>query len=243
MPDGRSGTLSGPSPEGTGWRVLTVVGPDGASMAIPAGVDATVSFADGRVTGRGGCNRLTGEYRLDGPRLSLGPLATTMMHCPDPAGAVEAAVLTALGVTTAWAIGEGDLTLLDADGRTVLELERIEDRSVVGTPWSATGVNNGRGGVASLVSGTSISVVFGADGSVTGSAGCNRFRGTYRLEGERLSIGPLTTTRRACRQPVMEQEGAFVAALGRATVARAEDDALELRDDGGALQARFRVAE
>jgi heat shock protein HslJ len=59
-----------------------------------------------------------------------------------------------------------------------------------------------------------------AAGRVSGSTGCNQFRGTVR-EGESatsLVIGPLITTRKACPEPLMAQEHAFLEKLGQAGV-------------------------
>jgi heat shock protein HslJ len=50
---------------------------------------------------------------------------------------------------------------------------------------------------------------------VQGSAGCNRMRGTYQLDGDKLKFGPLATTRMAC--PAMQTETAFLKALKQAT--------------------------
>ena len=49
----------------------------------------------------------------------------------------------------------------------------------------------------------------GADGSVSGSAGVNRFSGTARLDGDRLTLGPLRTTRMAGSPEAMEDPWAF----------------------------------
>jgi len=50
--------------------------------------------------------------------------------------------------------------------------------------------------------------------AVQGSAGCNRYRGGWRLtDAGGLAIGPLATTKRACRGPVMAREQAFLARL------------------------------
>jgi heat shock protein HslJ len=43
----------------------------------------------------------------------------------------------------------------------------------------------------------SIEIAFGADGVLSGSTGVNRFRGLYRFVDDRLTIGPITTTRMA----------------------------------------------
>jgi heat shock protein HslJ len=77
--------------EGREWRVNAIGGeaPGGPSPA-------TLTFAEGRVTGTTGCNRLTGGYALDGDRLTMDGVATTRMACPGPAMAQEAAIVAAL---------------------------------------------------------------------------------------------------------------------------------------------------
>jgi len=50
-------------------------------------------------------------------------------------------------------------------------------------------------------------------GRVSGSGGCNQFGAAYRLEGDRVIVDPLQSTRRACKGPIMEQEARFFAVL------------------------------
>jgi heat shock protein HslJ len=52
-------------------------------VAAPAPKDYTLEFAaDGRVTGRADCNRMSGTYQADAKALTFSPLATTRMACP-----------------------------------------------------------------------------------------------------------------------------------------------------------------
>jgi heat shock protein HslJ/uncharacterized membrane protein len=44
---------------------------------------------------------------------------------------------------------------------------------------------------------------------LSGSAGCNRFGGSYKVEDSTLSAGPLAATLMACPGPAMEQERTF----------------------------------
>jgi heat shock protein HslJ len=60
------------------------------------------------------------------------------------------------------------------------------------------------------------SLEFVAGGRVAGSDGCNRVRATYRLDGERLSFGPVAATRMAC--PGLESVIARFEAALRGTV-------------------------
>ena len=77
---------------------------------------------------------------------------------------------------------------------------------------------------------------------VSGSAGCNNFTSTYRLEGDKLSIGPAAATRRMCASPegIMEQEQRFLNALETVATARLEGDRLDFRTAQGALAATLR---
>ncbi|MDL4861377.1 META domain-containing protein, partial [Halomonas elongata] len=75
---------------------------------------------------------------------------------------------------------------------------------------------------------------------VAGATGCNQLSGSYRLEGDRLSFGPLATTRMACMNGA-DVESRFLAALEDTTSYRVLADRLELYDDEGKLLALFAV--
>jgi heat shock protein HslJ len=83
-------------------------------------------------------------------------------------------------------------------------------------------------------------MVFLRSGRLGGTTSCNRYSGPYRLSGEGLSFGAMTSTKMACVEPRMRQETAFLQALG--AVARFEilsDGTLRLlSDDGQAIVAR-----
>ena len=60
------------------------------------GVRQTVTFdKKGKVFGDSGCNRFTGGYKVKGDRITIGPLASTMMFCEGRMDA-EQAFLTKL---------------------------------------------------------------------------------------------------------------------------------------------------
>ncbi|WP_172331954.1 YbaY family lipoprotein [Mangrovicoccus sp. HB161399] len=81
---------------------------------------------DGRVSGSGGCNAISGQAELSGAALSFGPLATTRKLCPPAVMDQEAKFLAALGGTRSWKIDPDrrKLILLDATGRTVAAFAR-----------------------------------------------------------------------------------------------------------------------
>jgi heat shock protein HslJ len=74
--------------------------------------------------------------------------------------------------------------------------------------------------------------------TLQGSGGCNAMRGVYQLDGSRLRFTQIATTRMACPDPYMSQEGAFLKVLEAADSFKLSGDKLELLGDGKSL-ARF----
>lgn len=199
-----------PPLEGTTWRLTRMRG-----EAPPAGAEtATLRLEGGRVSAFAGCNRLAGGYSIAGDRLRLGPLAGTMMACPEPAASLEKAYVAALAGELAFRIEDARLTLSRAgEAAPALVFEMAPPPRVEGVVWEVTGYNNGRQAVVGPLAGTSLTLEF-EDGFVTGDAGCNRFRASATRDGGRLAIGPPAATRKACPgEGVMEQEREFLAAL------------------------------
>ena len=98
-----------------------------------------------------------------------------------------------------------------------------------------TGYNNGKQAVVSPMTGTTLTATFTAD-TVSGSAGCNDYNGPYTLDGDKVTIGPLATTRKACEQPVMDQETAFLTALQTPATVEQNGGIVTLRNAAGATQ-------
>ncbi|MGJ8537629.1 MAG: META domain-containing protein [Parasphingopyxis sp.] len=87
-----------------------------------------------------------------------------------------------------------------------------------------------------------INFQFDGEGGMFGTGGCNRFRADYRLD-DSLSIGPVTSTRRACIDPeVSRRENQLFTALGSViSLSMEEFGALSLYlEDGSEIKAEFR---
>ena len=69
-----------------------------------------------RVTGSGGCNRLTGAYTADSQTLRFSRVASTMMACTQGME-TETAFLGALDKVRSWKINGQQLDLYDANGK------------------------------------------------------------------------------------------------------------------------------
>ena len=73
-----------------------------AGVSVADGVVSSLTLAaDGAAHGRGGCNDFAGSWRLDGPKLTLGPMGATMMACSSPQSEQEAGFFKAFDATRA----------------------------------------------------------------------------------------------------------------------------------------------
>jgi polar amino acid transport system substrate-binding protein len=120
--------------------------------------------------------------------------------------------------------------------------EATPTNPLAGRSWQMTSYYDGQA-VISALAGTEVTAVFGDDGSVSGSAGCNTYNATYQADGNSLTVGSVTATRQTCSEPegIMEQESAYLVALESATAYQIEGDELELTDAEGVQVATFTV--
>ena len=223
---------------GTSWVLATLGGQEPLADTI-----ITLQFSsEMEASGNSGCNGYGGSYEVDGNALSFGPLLGTLIACDDDVMTQETAYRDGLAATAYFDITDGQLRLFDAE-QTLLMTFDAASTAVAGTSWVATGYNNGREAVVSVMADTELTAAFGEDGEVSGSAGCNSFFGGYTAADGAIEIGPLASTRKLCAEDgVMEQEAAYLTALENATTYEFVGERLELRNDAGALQVTFSPA-
>jgi heat shock protein HslJ len=223
----------------------------GASHTIPAAARAPSPAADGRAF------RATGNE--PGWRLDIGPtemslltnFGQTRLIAATPAAQVS-------NVTTKYVArtGQGELTVTIGDRLCVDSMSGMPHPQTVtvvtggqtltgcggepasllqGAEWTVEAIAD-----MSLVPGSQVTLAFAPDGRLSGQAPCNRFTGEYTLTGEGLAIDAAAGTRMTCTAPLMEQERAFLAALGGTQgFSISADGALLLRTgDGRTIHAR-----
>ena len=147
------------------------------------------------MSGNAGCNDYTGSYTVEGDTLTIGPLAATKKACGPAETAVETAFMTVMGRVATYAVSGGSLELKTADAKVGLKFTATEAAGLTKTRWVATGVNNGKGAVSSVVAGTTLTAIFAEAGTVAGSGGCNDYSGPYTSDASTIKIGPLAATR------------------------------------------------
>jgi heat shock protein HslJ len=102
---------------------------------------------------------------------------------------------------------------------------------LAGTRWTVTNMYNGKGAVAGVIAGTTITLEFDRAGRVSGSAGCNTYSANYRASGTSLSIDAPGSTKMFCETPegVMQQEQSFLTTLTAARTFQITGNQLNIR--------------
>jgi heat shock protein HslJ len=231
---------------GTRWALTDYVA-DGTSRQVLDGSAVTLEFSDdGRITGSAGCNHYFAGYGMKGTAITIGQAGSTEMYCPA-AGVMdqESVYLGLLDKVSSVTAGNDRLTFADAKGTTILSFTRIvppAPEPLVGTNWTLDSFYTGTA-VSSVIAGTTITAVFGEDGSVAGSAGCNHYFASYNVTGTSVSIGSAGSTKMYCTSPgVMQQESTYLASLSRAAAFTITGNRLSLAEANGTTLLSFTKA-
>ena len=193
---------------------------------------------DGKVSIQADCNRVGGTYTVDGNSLTIETGPTTLAACPP--SSLGDRFVTQLSSAAIYFFQEKNLFIdLKFDSGTMKFT--AQSHKLSGTSWKVIGYNNGQEAVVSVIIGTKMDVTFGKDGILSGSAGCNNYNTTYAVNGDRITISPVASTRKFCAEPegIMEQEQQYLDALETAATYSIRGEQLELRTATGALAVRF----
>jgi len=112
---------------GTSWQVIGYNNGKEAVVSIIAGTEMDIQFGDdGTVSGKSGCNTYSGSYTVNGNQIQIGPLASTMMACGDPAGIMEQEqqYLAALQTAATYQIEGNVLELRTSEGALAADFNK-----------------------------------------------------------------------------------------------------------------------
>lgn len=153
--------------------------------------------SDGKVSGSDGCNRILGTWKAAGERIDFGDVATTRMACQG--------VDTWLSGMASATVDGDQMTVQDADGKTLGTLARAAGGASAGPTPIAPAVEPQPGEEDPIITGTWGEDASGkpnlrlqADGSLSGSDGCNLLSGSYTFTGGVITFSPLAATLMAC---------------------------------------------
>ena len=89
---------------------------------------------------------------------------------------------------------------------------------------------------------TESTLIFNNDDTVSGSTGCNNYRGGVEMDGTAIQFGLLAATRKLCEPAVSGQEIVFMEALGAARSWRRLGSTLELVDENGTAIMQLKIS-
>jgi heat shock protein HslJ len=202
---------------GKEW-VLIAYGDALNPVIVEPGTRPTGVFGpDGAFSGNGSCNNLIGSFETDGQSISFGPVASTMMAC-ETGMDQETAYLAALENAISYEITRAGAPFVERlrityDSGKVYSEQLVFDAALplVDTLWVLTAYGNPEDPTPSEP-GIITTAVFGADGTLSGSTGCNRYTTPYTALDGTLSVALPASTLMACASG-MDQEYAFLTAL------------------------------
>ena len=115
---GQNPVAGGASLTGKQWRPVYL-----GAEAVPDDAGLHVQFEiDGSIKGHGGCNSFFGSLEKTESGVSVGPIGSTRMACPEPIMSRESAFFEALQKTTVFEVNGDRLTCLDDSRKLLIEL-------------------------------------------------------------------------------------------------------------------------
>ena len=227
---------------GTAWHLAAFRADNGSVIAPLSGAEPLIIFGEGgTLSGSAGCNLYSAPYRINGSTISVEPVIATAAY---PATAQELAQQESryqeLLVAAAYYRVEGDrMTISGPSGKELLVFSRAEQPQsmpLLATEWQLTHYTTGGGNaVASPIPGTSVNLTFDADGTLSGSAGCNAYSAPYELNETGIAVERVIATKASLAEPagIMEQESAYLDLLRSAAGYRIVGDTLAVIDGNG----------
>lgn len=198
-----------------GWKLDILVNSENEAVSVLQDTAITLLFQDDRISGKSGCNRYFADYKVNGNDVTVGKTASTMMACPEPIMKQERDYLEQLSQVKSYAIENEALHLRNDTGEVVLIFSAFAVSSLTDGIWQLSSFNTGNALLSNRVT-EHITGVFDNEGSLSGFAGCNQYSCSYKVDGDKLELSPIITTRKYCHDPenVMKTEAGFISALG-----------------------------
>lgn len=211
---GRAADEPGPRAGDTGPSgeyVVTSVTEGGKPRPLVPGSEIRLTFGDGQLGARAGCNRLSAPYELEGDELRVGTMGGTEMGCPEPLMEQDAWLSGLFAEPVR--VGHDPLTL--TAGEVVLTLvpreQAAPDQPLAGTRWVLDGVVEGEA-VSSVPAGPEVVLVItGTTAAITGL--CNGWGAEVAVADGAVTWTPGMRTLMACADEARNQLDTDLSAL------------------------------
>lgn len=236
-----SGTMQfSPAPDtaltGRVWELQEIQFNDDSQVVPNMPSNYTVEFmADGTMQVQADCNRGRGSFTTDPDgRLTVTPIATTMMACPE--GSVGGEFVEALNNSAIYFFQDGQLFIDLTFGSGTMRLAEVSSPSLVGPVWKLQQIQFNDDTLLVPDAPDRYTVEFTGDGRVIVQADCNRGQGGFSTTDNRITIEELATTRAACPPGSLSDD--FLRSLANANGFFFQDGSLfiDLAFDSGTMQ-------
>ena len=158
---------------GTSWIVTGYNNGRQAVVSVVVGTEITANFGtDGILSGNGSCNDYNAAYETTAANIQIGPVISTRKACEPAVMEQEMQYFAALNTAATYRIDGNQMEMRTKDGALAVTFVKAQasqpaGTGLAGTSWDVTGYNNGKQAVVSVIAGTKMTAVFGADGTLT----------------------------------------------------------------------------
>lgn len=189
------------------YGLWVLQGIQGSAMEVKEG--SYIILSEGQCYLYASCNHIYLPLSVAGDTLTISDGSSTLMACSSDQGYERR--LTNLLRTANRFVVDGHQLVLHTAGAAALTFSRqTPSDHLPGQTFVVRGITF-NGGVYHSDSAPLQTLSFMPDGTLSGKAGCNTYRGTYTIEGTLLYIQGLVTTGRTCpNKEKMEYESYFL---------------------------------
>ena len=249
-------TISAQAPVVGSWDLLTYYNGNNAMVSVLSGSTISADFMpDGKITGSSGCNEYSATYSSNGQTLGIIQVKSTKMACDPGIMTQENQYLALLPKVNTYQMSGDQMVLYTVLGQKILQYKKGDVGTITAPPkstpstsprtlvgaWALKSYTDGKGGYVPVLEATPVTAKFLADGSLSGSSGCNQYTTTYSVSGESISISQAATTRMACEPVVMSQETTYLTLLQKAGKFVIFGDSMTLYDSTGAVLLNYKA--
>ena len=210
----------------TQWQIVELDGTPITGLVNNKTPYLSFDKKENRYTVITGCNTLAGTTEISSNKLKFKQGISTMMHCQDMR--VEDGFKKIMDGISSYKLTNNELQLVGSDKSVKVKLKAMDttENPLTQGEWeldllAEPGVN-----FQNLFPATKPTIRFGKDGNVTGHAGCNRYTGTYQVDGANVKFGGMAGTKMMC--PSLDGENTYLKALSKVNKLSVRDNELTM---------------
>ena len=194
---------------------------------IAPGSSITMTFEDGTVGARAGCNSMSGTVSISGDVITAPQLASTMMACEEPLMAQDTWFAAFLASGPTYTYVDGVLTLTNGTDTVAFTDAPSGAAALEATGWKLVGLisKTATANTVSAIDPTLSAWIRFKDGVVAFNNSCNLGNGPAEVGPDTITFGALRTTLIFCDGPSGSIEQAMNAVLQGTTTYTVADQA------------------